>query len=460
MWNNPVGGKGPARRSALIEPEKMLRAETASPSQGRKKELNNGTRQSAITLSMLFSGGLGFLKRQDRDWKVTVVRSSMDKLVYQMLFPYLSIYIVALGATGTQLGMVNSIGMVVAACFALFTGGMIDRMGPKRIYLAGIALLGVAYLTYGMANHWVITIIAMAAYWLGFSTSGLSCSTICGNCLVNRDRATGMMICETVAAGLLGMAGPMIGTWIVTAFGGVSVQGIRPIFYAGFVITLVTFVIVLTEMSDRRWMKASRRGQSLIKDTAGVVRGRRELKKWLAITAMSQLPLGMVFPFTQVFAHSAKGANEYVLGAMVTGSALTSIVFAIPVGRLADRIGRKQTLYMTIPLFWISNVLLVFAPTPAFLIAAGVLQGFYFISGPVAAAIERELVSADQMGRWVGITRFSKMVLSACCAFLAGIIWDKVGPQYVFVVFLAIDVLIRMPMLISLPETLHTHHKS
>jgi MFS family permease len=354
------------------------------------------------------------------------------------------------------LGMVNSIGMAVAGVLALFTGGLIDRMGPKRIYLAGIGLLAVAYLTYGIAQHWVVTIVAMAAYWLGFSTSGLSCSTICGNCLVNRDRATGMMICETVAAGLLGMAGPMIATWLVTAFGGVSVEAIRPLFFCGFAITLVTFAIVLAQMSDRRWMKAGSRKQSLVKDISSVVSGRKELKKWLAITAMSQLPFGMVFPFTQVFAHSAKGANEYVLGAMVTGSALTSIVFAIPIGRLADRIGRKQTLYMTIPLFWLSNLLLVFAPTPAFLIVAGILQGFYFISGPIAAAIERELVSADQMGRWVGITRFSKMTLSALCAFLAGIIWDKVGPQYVFVVFLGIDMLIRMPLLVSLPETLHS----
>jgi len=40
----------------------------------------------------------------------------------------------------------------------------------------------------------------------------------------------------------------------------------------------------------------------------------------------------MVFPFTQVFAHAAKGANELILGAMVTGSALTSIILAIPWG--------------------------------------------------------------------------------------------------------------------------------
>jgi len=38
-----------------------------------------------------------FLEKQERDWKITVLRTSLDKFAYQIVFPYLSIYIVALG---------------------------------------------------------------------------------------------------------------------------------------------------------------------------------------------------------------------------------------------------------------------------------------------------------------------------------------------------------------------------
>jgi len=167
----------------------------------------------------------------------------------------------------------------------------------------------------------------------------------------------------------------------------------------------------------------------------------------------------MVFPFTQVFAYQIKGANEFVLGAMVAGSALASIALAIPLGRLADRIGRKKILFITIPLFWLSNLMLILAPSPVFLVIAGILQGFYFIGASIAAAIERELVPPEQMGKWIGINRFFKMLLGAFLALTAGIIWDKVGPQYVFILFVGIDLLIRMPLLISIPETLHNHFK-
>ena len=118
-----------------------------------------------------------------------------------MIFPYLSIYIIALGATKTQLGLVNSIGMMVAGLLKPLTGSLIDRNGPKKVYRFGIVLLITAYLTYALAPNWIICIIAMGIYWISNSSAGHSCATICGNCLHNEDRARGMMICETAAMG-------------------------------------------------------------------------------------------------------------------------------------------------------------------------------------------------------------------------------------------------------------------
>ena len=422
--------------------------------------MSNNVDYPAKSTPAVLSNGISFLKRQQRDWKVTVARTSMDKLAYQMVFPYLSIYIVALGASATQLGIANSIGMVIAGLFGPFTGWFIDRIGPKKIYLVGITFMAVCYLTYGLAQTWGVTIIAMIAYWLGFSTSILSCATICGNCLVNRDRATGMMICETVTAGLLGMAGPIMATWLVYQFGGVNSNGIRPLFFSGLIITIGTFVVVLTQLSSQKWTNTYANRTGFFKEISQVFKSGKYLKRWIVIAAVTQLPIGMVFPFSQVFAHQVKGANEFILGAMVTASALSSIVFAIPLGRLADRVGRKKVLFITIPLFLLSNLMLIRAPAPAFLVLAGFLQGFYYIGAPIAAAIERELVPAEHMGRWIGVTRFFKMIFSAILALTAGIIWDKFGPQYIFITFISIELLIRLPLLISIPETLNKRFKS
>ena len=395
-----------------------------------------------------------FLKRQQWDWKITVTRTSLDRFAYQIVFPYLSLYIVALGATATELGFVNGLGMIAAGIISPLTGWFIDRSGPKKIYLLGIGFLAISYLTYAIAQSWLTTVLAMVTYWLGFSVSIHSCATICGNCLANEDRATGMTICETVAAGLLGMAGPMLGAWLVTIFGGVNASGIRPLFFFSSIITVITFIIILTQLSNKKGRIAGGTQSNIFRDLHQVLKEGQHLNRWLIISAINSLPLAMVFPFSQVFAHEIKGADPFILGAMVTGSALTSIIFAIPLGRLADRVGRKKILYLTMPLFWGSNLMLVWATKPAFLLIAGILQGFFYIGAPIAAAMERELVPPEQMGRWLGIVRFSRMLLNAIVAVISGIIWDRIGPQYVFWAFIALDLILRAPLLISMPETL------
>lgn len=403
---------------------------------------------------LLPSKAVVFLKRQQWDWKITVTRTSLDRFAYQIVFPYLSLYIVALGATATELGFVNGLGMMAAGIISPLTGWFIDRSGPKKIYLLGIGFLAISYLTYAIAQSWLTTVLAMVTYWLGFSVSIHSCATICGNCLANEDRATGMTICETVAAGLLGMAGPMLGAWLVTIFGGVNASGIRPLFFFSSIITVITFIIILTQLSNKKGRIAGGTQSNIFRDLHQVLKEGQHLNRWLIISAINSLPLAMVFPFSQVFAHEIKGADPFILGAMVTGSALTSIIFAIPLGRLADRVGRKKILYLTMPLFWGSNLMLVWATKPAFLLIAGILQGFFYIGAPIAAAMERELVPPEQMGRWLGIVRFSRMLLNAIVAVISGIIWDRIGPQYVFWAFIALDLILRAPLLISMPETL------
>jgi MFS family permease len=403
------------------------------------------------------SNGLHFLTRQERDWKVTVLRNSLDRFAERMLFPYLSIYIIALGASATQLGLINSIGMIAAGVLGLFMGWLIDRIGPKMIYLTGIGMVGIAYLAYGLSHNWVMAIVAMTIYALGNAMSHASCATICGTCLENKDRATGMMICETVAAGIIGMIGPLIGVWLVTKFAGngtITAASISPVFFFAMVVSIATFLLVMSLLSNRKLHTGQKRGLSFSRDTLEIFKEGKYLRRWLLISGIQALPWMMIFPFSQVFAAQVKLATPWVLGAIVTASSLSSIVFAVPLGRLADRFGRKKALYITIPLFWLSNAMLVWSPNTGVLIFAGILQGFCWIGGPISASMERELVPAKNMGRWVGVLMLCRSLMGALFVFIAGVIWDNLGPQWVFITYIIIDAVIRMPLLVAMPETL------
>jgi hypothetical protein len=215
----------------------------------------------------------------------------------------------------------------------------------------------------------------MIAYFLGNNMAIQSCGVICANCLKNTERATGMSICETFGMGLLGMAAPLVGAWLVTLSGGISVQGIRPLFFVSLGGVALTFLLVLTQVSDRNWGSGGARPAGFFHGYGQVFKQGRNLKRWLVIASLTGLPMGVVTPYVQPYAHDFKGADQFILGAMVTASAVVPLVFGIPFGRLSDRFGRKKIIYLTIPLVWASYLLLIFAPNSGFLIASGAFPG-------------------------------------------------------------------------------------
>lgn len=375
-------------------------------------------------------------------------------LLYNIVAPYLSIYTISLGASATQLGIVNSVGMASAGLAAPFVGWIIDRYGVRVVYLIGIALLAASYAIYGVAGSWSVAILAMVVYWLGKGFSGQSCSTICGNSIRKEDRATAMSLCETVAAGALGMLAPLIGAALVIRFGGIDSGGIRPLFFVSLAGTAGTFFLIYLLLPNLRWSSGTS-SMGLLRDLRIVFKRSKKLGRWLVINAVGSLPLGMVIPFAQPYAYEVKGASEVVLGLMITGFALTPLILGLPIGRIADQIGRKPVLYVTIFLSWLSSIALIVAPNSGILVLSGALLGFFTISSVIAGAMTYELVPKAHMGRWLGLSQSIRMLFVAVGASFAGWMWDQIGPQYVFLTAIALDVAIRVPLLTSMPETLH-----
>jgi MFS family permease len=125
---------------------------------------------------------------------------------------------------------------------------------------------------------------------------------------------------------------------------------------------------------------------------------------------------------------------------------------------LADKVGRKKVIYLLTPLWYASNLLLVFSFSPVTLILAGALQTFYFISAGATHAMTLELVPVERMGKWSGVLGLFQGLVTIPVPVIGGLIWRAWGPAYVFVIPLAIDLLLRIPLLTTVPETLGTEY--
>lgn len=213
------------------------------------------------------------------------------------------------------------------------------------------------------------------------------------------------------------------------------------------------------QLSNRSWGMPGGADLSFFQGLSQVFKEGRNLKRWLIVASLFGMPMGTVVPFVQPFAREFKGADQFVLGAMVTAFAVVPLLLGIPFGRISDRIGRKKIIYLTIPLVWVSYLMLIVALNRGFLIASGAFQGFLMMASITTEAMSRELVPPEQMGRWIGFVRLCQMSFGALTVYLFGRIWDGIGPQYVFVAIMALD-LVRIPVLMGVPETLHLQVKT
>ena len=399
-----------------------------------------------------------FVLRQKPSYRVTVTRAAFSSFLAGLTTQYDSIYAVALGASPVQLGALNSVKGGVSAVMSLPAGWLGDRYGIKRFYVTGIGLMALAMGIYGIAPDWRTLLAAVILISLSLRFTGTGCSVLCADQLKNHDRATGQNLCNSIASLFLALS-PMIGAVLVTRFGGLNAQGLRPLYYIQFIgYGLILFYVAGRLREPVRLKLVEERDRAgVLGDFRRIFQDAPHLKRWIAVACLSRLPLAMALPFMHVFANEVKGAGQYTLSMMSVAMVAAHILFGIPLGRLADRLGRKRIIYLLTPLWYLSSIMLITARGPVGLVLAGALWGFYPIMSVITSSMSLELVPLQCMGRWSGVLGLFAGLVTIPAPLVAGLIWRHVGPAYVFIIPIALDLALRIPLLRTIPETLWRH---
>ncbi len=393
-----------------------------------------------------------FIRRQPLNFKIMILRRALHALALNLATQYNSIYAVALGANPVQLGSIFSVGNGLGALVAVPAGWIIDRYSLKKVLLAGTLLLLLASLSYAVAPHWVLLYAGMVFLYTGIRVTCTACTVIGARELLNEERATARGLCRTISA-MVTLVAPILAAWIVSLSGGINVEGIRPLYYMQFAVfgaIMVVLIVFIREPSHAASTKARLR----VADFAEIFRGRPVLIRVLIVLALMDIPWSMSKPYMPLFAFQMKGAEEVQLAGMAVTISIASLLFALLLGRLADRHGRKKLLFLIAPLSYLSSLFLIRATGPMMLYLAGLFFGFNSIATALAAAMASEIVPKEQMGRWIGLIGLIRGLVSIPSPLIAGLIWEHIGPQYVFIFAVLLDAAVRLPLLASIGETL------
>ncbi len=400
-----------------------------------------------------------FARRQTHDFKLMLGRRALHGMASGLSGQYNSIYATLLGADPVQLGSLQSAGNAIGALAAVAAGWFIDYYSLKKVFLLGTVMLAASRLLYFVAPHWAWLYAGIILYYLGMRITCTACTVTCAAELPNEERATGRGLCRTLASPVA-IVTPLLAAWLISRFGGISARGIRPLYMVQVLIFVGIFVLLLTQLSGSHSSGVSGDDRHILSSFLQIFKHGPDTMRLVLVMGFMELPWTIAGPFMPVYAHEFKGANEFMLSGIAMAMTVVPMLASIPLGRLADHYGRKKLLFAIAPLAYAANLCLIFAPASGtgawlFLLLYGVLFGFNSISMALASSMTAEIMPKEQMGRWIGIISLFRSLLGIPAPIIGGLIWEHIGPQHVFLAAIAIDALLRLPLLASVRETLH-----
>ena len=123
--------------------------------------METDTTQNQTTIALNIPA---FWKAQRKDWRITVIRTSLERLGYKIILPYLTLYIILLGATKTQLGFVTSLGLIASGLIGpyiclLYTSirflviPLAEKQGNPAIYSLWLRFMNISQIIPQMEQH-------------------------------------------------------------------------------------------------------------------------------------------------------------------------------------------------------------------------------------------------------------------------------------------------------------------
>jgi MFS family permease len=417
----------------------------------------------------VFESAATFFRSIDRRIRVLFVFLGIHLWHRDLPAQYNQLYATALGANPVELGSLDSVGSIASSLISVPSGLIADRFGAKKVILIGLAMSALVSALYSLASSWWILIPAIILYGVCQRLVMPYVDVLFINYSKPQQRSMVMSLSRTLWA-IPRLVTSVVAAIIVTYFGGVNAEGIRPLYFIQLVLgTFVFLAIAIWLAPATNSNEHNARIQRNRSDHGGVIADFREvfagepwLKRWLVIMILRNVGMRLAMPFTPLWIVDVKGADPYILGLMGLGNTLVGLLLQLPVGRLADRIGRKRAFYLFRPFVYIGTLLLVFTPKPEYLIIVGMLGYIGLVGGGGGGGLggvsfvplitmNFELVSEEKRGRWLGLLGFCGIV-SFPISIIGGFMWYQGLMMEVLLLPIVLDV-IAILMMRTIPDT-------
>lgn len=373
---------------------------------------------------------LGLAKFMRGNILVLTITRTLGMFCRSMVFPYASLYILALGGEPAQIGFVNSLSPLAGLIMFPLGGYLADRAGRVRLVALGGYLSSAILLLYILAPNWQAIAVARLLY--GFLVFQFPpTSAIIADSLSPEHRATGVATMNTIS-GLFAIVAPYLAGTLIDAHGartGIRVQyGVMAVTYAANATINLRFLQETSSRSEKR-LGLSDLLHTLKSAYAGIPTTLRQMSRSLktlgAVIILAFTSNAVASSFWVVYARDHIGLSSSEWGLILLIETTMRSLMYVPAGMVVDRLGRAGCILGSLLISLVSVPMFVFSRdfVHVLLIRAAIAVATA-LSIPACSALMADCVSRNMRGRvMAAIGRGTLMIGAASGGERAGLAW-------------------------------------
>jgi MFS family permease len=378
----------------------------------------------------------GVLRTLSRDGWLLFVTRFARLFAYGSLSVILVFYLIGLGLTEAQAGLVLTLTLVGDVIVSLYLTTRADRIGRRRMLVVGSILMAAADLAFAFTSNLFFLVIAGTIGVI--SPSGnevgpfLSIEQAALSHIVPAATRTEVFAWYTLAGSLATALGALCGGGLTQALQHTAmthVESYRAVvfLYAALGATLAFLFLRLSTSVEVSPVSNGSASSSSVASIFGIARSRNVVLKLSSLFALDSFAGGFVVQsFAAYWFYLRFGVQPAALGAIFFWANVFAGISALLATRLAARIGLIRTMVVThLP----SNILLILVPLmPNLSLAVLVLLLRFSISQmdvPTRQSYTMAVVPAEERSAAGGFTGVARTTGAAISPLLAGFLFAR-----------------------------------
>ncbi|HWQ90795.1 MAG TPA: MFS transporter [Clostridia bacterium] len=339
-------------------------------------------------------------------------------------------YLQTLGASVLIIGLFDALQTLLGAIYAYPGGWLTDRWGQRRSLLLFTAFSLMGYLTVLMWQHWLALVLGSFLFLAWSALSLPATFAVVATSLDRRQHTMGVGV-QSMIRRVPMIIGPLVGGWLITHYG--WKQGVQWALVGCIVLSAATGVF---QWFMREPARDASLGATLTNDGHSFVEVVKSFSPTLRELLISDILIRfcerLPYAFVILWAMNHGGVTAQQFGLLTAIEMVTAMVCYIPVAHLADKHGQRPFVLATFLFFTLFPIMLLWAHTFAWLVAAFVVRGLKEFGEPARKALIIAQAAPELRARTYGAYYFIRDCIVTLGSFAGAWLWS-ISPQANFV---------------------------